>query len=166
MKPMRWVDAVLDDARLPADARAVLIWLGRRPKDWQYSAVEAASAAGMERKKYQRTLQAIRDAGWVMWEQSRDRKTGHLKQVDFTILDAPPQSQIAPTAVVPNCTHSRSPKMKPTVTSKKRKKTQQNQTPIKGHLARLKTAPDCDVAASELPDPRERFSIISGGRRV
>lgn len=86
MKPLWWIDRVASDTRLSANARCLLVWFGTRPGGWRYSVAEAESALGFERKKYQRVLKSVKDAGWLETEYKRDRH-GRIKYVKLILRD-------------------------------------------------------------------------------
>lgn len=86
MKPLWWIDRVVSDGRISAEARCLLVWFGTRPGGWRYSVAEAEAAIGLERKKYQRVMKSVKEAGWVETEYKRDR-FGRIKYVKLILRD-------------------------------------------------------------------------------
>lgn len=88
MKPLWWVDRVLADSSLDADARLLLIWLGRKGRAWRYSVAESQRCMGWGNQKYHRVLADLKTAGWIASDHKRDR-LGHIKFTLVTVRDVP-----------------------------------------------------------------------------
>lgn len=88
MKPLWWIDRVLADDGLDADARLLLIWLGRKSRAWRYSVAEAQRCMGWGNQKYHRILADLKTAGWVASDHKRDR-LGRIKFTFVTVRDVP-----------------------------------------------------------------------------
>lgn len=88
MKPLWWISRVVEDTRLDADARALLIWFGTRRGGWQYEQGHAQFAMGFGRQKYFRVLASLKSDGWILAEHKRDKKTGQIVHTKVIVRDA------------------------------------------------------------------------------
>lgn len=56
-------NAMLEDRRLSAEARAALAWMASKPKGWRLSVADATEVLGIGRDKWQRIIREVRAVG-------------------------------------------------------------------------------------------------------
>jgi len=100
MMPRGWMIGVIQDNRLSADARALIIFVGSRPARWRYSVEECRRVLLFGRQKYQKIMREAKDAGYVTVTQPKDGK-GRLEPAILTVHYTPRAENQTPENATP-----------------------------------------------------------------
>lgn len=94
-------NSVLADARLSLKTKGLFAIMQSFPDDWNYSITGLASRAGVGRDAIRKCLKELRDAGYLLQEQTHD-DGGKFGGVTFVLQEQAPPLTEKPSTVLPS----------------------------------------------------------------
>jgi len=80
-------NAVADDNSLTYEARGLLCYLLAKPHNWKVQVTNIQKAGGIGRDKAYRLLNELKDAGYVVLNEERERGTNKILGYSYTVYD-------------------------------------------------------------------------------